>query len=60
MQKTSSGVVMEVAPGETVRIDDGKILVIVEQKSGQKARLRIIADRSIVIDRPSRIAAEAA
>lgn len=51
---------MEVAPGEIVRIDGGKILVIVEQKSGQKARLRIIADRSITIDRPDRIAAQAA
>ncbi len=50
---------MEVAPGETVRIDDGKILVIVEQKSGQKARLRIIADRSVAIERPDRITAQA-
>ncbi len=60
MQKQSFGVVMDVSLGETIRIDDGKIQVIVEQKSGQKARLRIIADRSIKIDRPSKIAAEVA
>lgn len=48
---------MDVIAGEAVRIDGGKILVIVEQKSGQKARLRIIADQSIKIERPSKIAA---
>ena len=50
---------MDVVAGETVRIDGGKILVTVEQKSGQKARLRIIADQSILIERPNKIAAEA-
>jgi pyruvate kinase len=56
MQTKSSGIVMDVAVGETVRIRDGEILVIVEQKSGQKARLRFIADRSVKIERPNRIA----
>lgn len=50
---------MDVAPGESIRIDSGRVVVIVEQKSGQKARLRIIAGPSVLIERPNKIAAEA-
>lgn len=53
------GVTMDVHVGETVKIDGGKICLVVEQKSGQKARLRIVAPREVVIEWPKRIPAVA-
>lgn len=64
----NSGVVMDVRVGEELVIDAenrtlnaGRIRVLVEKKDGQRARLRVIADESIIVRRPpSRIAAKAA
>lgn len=62
-----SGVVIEVRVGEELVIDAenatqnaGRIRVLVERKDGQRARLRVIADESIIVRRPApRIAAKA-
>lgn len=54
-----SGVVMDVNVGDRVSIDGGSIVVIVEQKSGQKARLRIVAPMAVRIEWPKKIPAKA-
>lgn len=54
-----SGVVMDVNVGEKVTIDGGTVVVVIEQKSGQKARLRIVAPPAISIEGPKRILAQA-
>jgi hypothetical protein len=41
-------------PGDIVSIDRGRIVLLLEQKSGQLARLRIIAERHIRIEIPRR------
>lgn len=58
-QAQRSGVVMELNVGEKVSIDGGTVVVIVEQKSGQKARLRIVAPKAIAIEWPKKILAQA-
>ncbi len=37
--------------GEVLRLDSGRIIVALESKSGQLARLRIIADESVKIEK---------
>lgn len=46
--------------GETMRFDDGRISITLLGKSGQLARLDIVADPSVRIDQPKQRAAEAA
>lgn len=56
----NSGVVLDVRVGEELCIDAGNcpvdergtIRVVVEKKDGQRARLRVIAPRSIIVSRP--------
>jgi pyruvate kinase len=48
---------MDVHVGDRVRIDGGRITLVVEQKSGQKARIRIVAPRDVSIEWPKRIPA---
>jgi pyruvate kinase len=52
-----TGVAMDVHVGDRVRIDGGRITLVVEQKSGQKARIRIVAPRDVSIEWPKRIPA---
>lgn len=54
-----SGVVMDVAVGDKVSLDGGNILIVIEQKSGQKARLRIMAPKAVSIEWPKKILAQA-
>ena len=49
---SQNGMVMDVKVGEEILIADGQIRIIVEQKDGKRARLRFIADKSIIIKRP--------
>lgn len=58
--KGSAGVVMDVRVGQSLLI--GNVRVTVEKKDGQRARLRVVADKGIVIRRPQQeeIAAVAA
>ena len=64
----NSGVVLDVRVGEELSIDvpegmgnGSRVRVFVERKDGQRARLRVIADRRIIVSRPqSRIAVKAA
>ncbi|MBX3653202.1 MAG: hypothetical protein KF686_03390 [Ramlibacter sp.] len=58
----NQGVVLDVRVGEELRIDVDKSLgdvpgirVLVEKKEGQRARLRVIADRRIIVSRPQPI-----
>jgi pyruvate kinase len=60
MQNDKSSLVIEVRPGERVDIDGGRITVRVEEKVGQKARLRFECSRDIKIQRASTGAAELA
>lgn len=46
--------------GETVRLDDGRITVTLLEKSGQRARLDIVAAPDVRIDQPRQRTAEAA
>jgi sRNA-binding carbon storage regulator CsrA len=57
--KSSTGVLMDVRVGQSLMI--GNVRVTVEKKDGQLARLRVVADRDILIRRPPlEIAANAA
>lgn len=46
------GAVVDLKVGEVLRLDSGRIIVALEHKSGQLARLRIIADESVKIEKP--------
>ena len=64
----NSGVVLDVRVGEELSIDvpegmgnGSRVRVFVERKDGQRARLRVIADRRIIVSRPQpRLAVKAA
>lgn len=40
---------LDVRVGESVAVDSGRVTVTVEEKSGQRARLRFMADEAITI-----------
>jgi hypothetical protein len=42
---------VDIRYGESVSIDDGRVLVTLEEKSGQRARLRFEAGPSVKIER---------
>lgn len=44
--------------GESVRFNDGQISITLLEKSGQRARLDIVADPSVTIEQPKARAAE--
>jgi len=44
--------VLEMTAGERVKIDHGRIAIILEHKSGQRARIRFEADVSVEIGTP--------
>ncbi|MFN8760256.1 MAG: hypothetical protein ACK5XA_15785 [Tagaea sp.] len=46
---TRGGLAIELQVGERIELDGGRIELVLEQKNGQRARLRIVADRSIAI-----------
>lgn len=46
----SAGLSLDLRVGDRVEIDGGRIALVLEQKTGQRARIRIEADRSIRID----------
>lgn len=48
------GQVVELRVGEALTLDSGRILITLESKSGQRARLRIQADASLSIVVPAR------
>lgn len=64
----NSGVALDVRVGEELQIDvpegmqeGSRVRVFVEKKDGQRARLRVVADRRIIVSRPQpRIAVKAA
>lgn len=49
-QKHNRGVAMDVRVGQSLMI--GNVRVTVEKKDGQRARLRVVADKDILICRP--------
>lgn len=53
----SPGLVIDVREGQEVTFDTcsslGKIRVIVEKKEGKRARLRVVADKGIIVSRPA-------
>ena len=53
MQNTTRpGVSVDVQVGSELRLDDGRIRIIVEKKEGRFARLRVIADKGVIVNRP--------
>jgi pyruvate kinase len=48
----SKGMIVDVKVGQELKIDNGRIRIVVEQKDGKRARLRVIADKSIIVSRP--------
>lgn len=67
MNEKNSGVVIDVRVGEELQIELdpvfqlGPITVRVEKKDGQRARLRVVADKRIMVRRPQpRLAVKAA
>lgn len=64
----NSGVALDIRVGEELLIDvpegmqeGSRVRVFVEKKDGQRARLRVVADRRIIVSRPQpRIAVKAA
>jgi pyruvate kinase len=48
----SQGMTVDVKVGQEIDIDNGRVRIIVEQKDGKRARLRVIADKGIIISRP--------
>jgi hypothetical protein len=51
---TRPGQVVELRVGEALKLDSGRIIITLEAKSGQRARLRIQADASVPIGIPTR------
>lgn len=49
-----AGQAVELRVGEALTLDSGRILITLESKSGQRARLRIQADASMPIVVPAR------
>ena len=39
--------------GETVSVDNGRVVITMEEKSGRKARLKIQIDPGLHLDKPS-------
>jgi pyruvate kinase len=58
MSMSKKGISMDVKVGQEINIDDGRIKILVEQKDGKRARLRVIADKSIIVSRPQEIVAK--
>lgn len=50
------GMSVDVKVGQAIDIDNGRIRIVVEHKEGKRARLRIVADKSIIVTRPQDIA----
>jgi hypothetical protein len=48
----SQGMTVDVKVGQEIDIDNRRVRIIVEQKDGKRARLRVIADKGIMISRP--------
>ena len=48
----NKGMIVDVKVGQELKIDNGRIRIVVEQKDGKRARLRVIADKSIIVSRP--------
>jgi pyruvate kinase len=48
---TRPGVSVDVQVGTELKLDDGRIRIIVEKKEGRFARLRVIADKSVIVNR---------
>ena len=48
----SQGMTVDVKVGQEIDIDNGRVRIIIEQKDGKRARLRVIADKGIMISRP--------
>lgn len=54
---------IDVKVGESVSIDEGRVKVTLKEKSGQRARLEVAADKSVKIEhqkqaRPASLAAK--
>lgn len=49
--KKPAPITTDLKVGECLRLDSGRIIVTLERKSGQIARLRIEADESVRIDK---------
>ncbi len=49
-----SALTLEIRPGEQVLIDGGRVAVTLEHKSGQVARLKFLAPKSVEIHREAR------
>ncbi len=48
----SRGLVLEMRVGERLPLDGGRIVIALEHKHGQRARIRVEADRSVLIGTP--------
>lgn len=44
--------IVDVKVGQEINIDNGRIRIVIEHKDGKRARLRVIADKSIIVSRP--------
>lgn len=51
---------LEMKVGETVELDDGRVRLTLEEKKGQRARLRVDGDSSVSIGTPEKAAASPA
>lgn len=49
---------VEIRVGESITIDNGRVVLTLQEKSGQRARLNFNAERSVTID-PVRIRPQA-
>lgn len=50
MQKRS--LLVDLKPGQSISIDGGRIQISLEEKSGKLARLKVVAEPDVVIQRP--------
>ena len=46
----SKQLTVEVKVGDSVSVDHGRVVITVEEKSGQRARLRFVADSEVAIE----------
>lgn len=49
---------LDLRVGESVSIDGGRVVVKLMEKSGQRARLNIMADKSVSIDHEDTLASQ--
>lgn len=47
---------VDLRAGEKIRLDNGRVIVTLEQKNGQRSRLKIEAESAVKVELPKKMA----